>query len=180
MVARNRKVDMRGLTLQVGALEIDGEVLLDADDVTANTVVVDGSITVSGADYTFKEQQYKATVTVANGATTGKEAAIAIPANFIPKLVAVECTVASTNACALVDIGDDADTDSFVDGAVSNDLTTTGYKGTFACNGVRGQATGTTGALVTPDEVEIVVSADPGATGVTLELTFFGTVITAA
>lgn len=120
---------------------------------------------------------YQATVTVANGATTGKESAIGMPANFLPVAMAFHCTVAATNACALVDVGDDADTDSYCDGIVVNDLTTTGFKGIVGCNGVRGLGDITGGvqiATATADEVEIVVSADPGATGVTVRLTFIG------
>lgn len=130
---------------------------------------------------TVTMRSYQATVTVASGATTGKEAAIGMPANFIPLAVAVHCTVAATNACALVDIGDDADTDSYCDGIVVNNLTTTGFKGIFGCQGVRGlsgAAVGTGGGTGTADEVEIVVSADPGATGVTVRLTFIGFVAT--
>lgn len=171
MVAKNRKVDMRGLTLQVGELEINGEVLADVD-----------SFTVVGSDYKFTDTTYKATVTVANGATAGKEAAIGMPANFIPRCVAVEVTVAATNAVNLNDIGDDVDTDSYLDGAAIA-LNTTGFKGVFGCNGVRSQGPGSvasiTGALTTADEVEVVISADPGATGATMELTFFGTLVEA-
>lgn len=124
----------------------------------------------------FTLQTYVATVTVANGATTGKEAAIGMPANFIPMAVAVNVTVASTNAVNLNDIGDDADTDSYVDGATIA-LNTTGFKGVFGCNGVRGMGPGSTtstGATTTADEVEVVISADPGATGATMRLTFIG------
>lgn len=120
---------------------------------------------------------YVATVTVANGATTGKESAIGMPANFLPIAMAIQCTTAATNACSLVDVGDDADTDSYCDGIVTNDLTTTGFKGIVGCNGVRALGDITGGvqvATTTADEVEVVVSADPGATGVTLRLTFFG------
>lgn len=119
---------------------------------------------------------YTTSVTVASGATTGREAAIGLPANFRPMFVAVTVTTASTNAINLLDIGDDADTDSFVDG-ISVASNTTGYKGLFACNGVRGN-TGLTADLQTPDEVEIVVSGDPGASGVTYRLTFLGLVLT--
>jgi hypothetical protein len=122
---------------------------------------------------------YQATVTVANGATTGKEAAIAMPANFLPFAMIIHCTVAATNACSLVDVGDDADTDSYCDGIVTNDLTSTGFKGIVGCNGVRAMGDITGGvqvATTTADEVEIVVSADPGATGVTVRLTFIGIV----
>jgi hypothetical protein len=121
--------------------------------------------------------QYVATVTVVNTATTGKEAAIGMPANFHPMAVGIYCSVAATNACSLVDIGDDAATNSYCDGIVTNDLTTTGFKGIVGCNGVRGSGDITGGvqvATTTADEVEVVVSADPGSTGVTLILTFFG------
>jgi len=163
MVAKNRKVDMRGLTLQVGALEL-GE---------SSAVTTDA--------YRFSEQTYVATVTVANGATTGKEAAIGMPANFLPRCVAVEVTVAATNAVNLNDIGDDADTDSYVDGATIA-VNSTGFKGVFGCNGVRGMGPGSTtstGATTTADEVEVVLSADPGAMGATVELTFYGTLVEA-
>jgi UDP-N-acetylmuramyl pentapeptide phosphotransferase/UDP-N-acetylglucosamine-1-phosphate transferase len=49
--------------------------------------------------------QYTATVTVANGDTTGKESSIGIPSNFIPMGVMIAVTTASTNAVNLVDIG---------------------------------------------------------------------------
>lgn len=120
---------------------------------------------------------YVATVTVANGATTGKEAAIGMPANFLPVCMAIYVTVASTNACALVDVGDDAATDSYCDGIVATVGTTTGFKGVVGCNGVRALGDVTGGvqvATTTADEVEVVVSADPGATGITYRLTFFG------
>lgn len=141
-------------------------------DIEADVYQFDGLTSLYGGFDT-----YTATVTVANGATTGKEAAIAMPANFLPIAMAFAVTVASTNACSLVDVGDDADTDSYCDGIVTNDLTTTGLKGIVGCNGVRALGDITGGvqvATTTADEVEIVVSADPGATGVTLRLTFFG------
>lgn len=128
---------------------------------------------------TLKLASYQATVTVLNGATTGKEAAIAMPANFLPICMSIHCTVAATNACSLTDVGDDADTDSYCDGIVTNDLTSTGFKGIVGCNGVRALGDITGGvqvATTTADEVEIVVSADPGATGVTVRLNFLGVV----
>lgn len=126
---------------------------------------------------TMTPYTYQATVTVANGQTTGKEAAIGMPANFLPICMAIYVTVASTNACALVDVGDDADTDSYCDGIVATVGTTTGFKGIVGCNGVRALGDITGGvqvATTTADEVEIVVSADPGATGITYLLTFYG------
>ena len=118
--------------------------------------------------------QYTATVTVANGDTTGKESSIGIPSNFIPMGVAVTITTAATNSVTLNDIGTDADTDGFVDG-IAPSVNSTGFKGFFPCNGVLGMSGGTTtAATATADEVEVVVSGDPGATGVTMVLKFIG------
>jgi enolase len=116
---------------------------------------------------------YTATVTVANGATTGKESAIGIPSNFLPMGVAVAVTSAASNSVTLNDIGTDADTDGFVDG-ISPAINSTGFKGFFPCNGVLGMSGGTTTAATeTADEVEIVVSGDPGADTV-IVMKFFG------
>ena len=116
---------------------------------------------------------YVATVTVANGATTGKESAIGIPSNFIPMGVTVAVTGAASNAVNLVDIGTDADTDGFVDG-ITAAVNSTGFKGFFPCNGVLGMSGGTTTAATeTADEVEVVLSGDPGGDTVVV-LKFFG------
>ena len=116
---------------------------------------------------------YTATVTVANGATTGKESSIGIPSNFIPMAVMIAVTGAASNAVNLVDIGTDADTDGFVDG-ISAAVNSTGFKGFFPCNGVLGMSGGaTTAATATPDEVEVVVSGDPGA-DTTIVMKFIG------
>ena len=116
---------------------------------------------------------YVATITVANGATTGKESAIGIPSNFIPMGVTVAVTTAAANAVNLVDIGTDADTDGFVDG-ITVAVNSTGFKGFFPCNGVLGMSGGTTTAATeTADEVEVVLSADPGGDTVVV-LKFFG------
>ena len=105
---------------------------------------------------------YTATVTVANGATTGKESSIGIPSNFITMAVTVAVTTAAANAVNLVDIGTDADPDGFVDG-ISAAVNSTGFKGFFPCNGVLGMSGGTTtAATATADEVEVVVSGAPG------------------
>jgi len=117
--------------------------------------------------------QYTATITVANGATTGKESAIGIPSNFIPMGVMVAVTGAAGNSVTLNDIGTDADTDGFVDG-ISAAVNSVGFKGFFPCNGVLGMSGGTTTAATeTADEVEIVLSGDPGA-DTTVVLKFFG------
>ena len=116
---------------------------------------------------------YTATVTVANGATTGKESSIGIPSNFIPMAVTVAVTTAAANAVNLVDIGTDADPDGFVDG-ISAAVNSTGFKGFFPCNGVLGMSGGaTTAADTTADEVEMVISGTAGAGGV-VALKFFG------
>ena len=116
---------------------------------------------------------YTATVTVANGATTGKESAIGIPSNFLPLAVMIAVTGAASNSVTLNDIGTDADTDGFVDG-ISAAVNSTGFKGFFPCNGVLGMSGGTTTAATeTADEVEIVLSGDPGA-DTTVVMKFFG------
>ena len=116
---------------------------------------------------------YTATITVANGATTGKEASIGMPANFVPIAATVVVTTASTNAVNLQDIGTDADTDGYVDG-VTVAVNSTGFKGFFVCNGALSLAgLTTTAASATPDEVELVVSGDPGSDTV-IVVKFFG------
>ena len=120
----------------------------------------------------FTVQTYQATVTIASGATSGNEASIGMPDNFLPIAVMVTVDVAATNAVNLQDIGVQADTDDYVDG-ITVAVNSTGFKGIFGCNGLRG-ISGTDGALTTSDEVAMVVSGDPGASGVTATLTFVG------
>jgi enolase len=135
-------------------------------DITKNSST--GAITS-----TMTLSTYEATITVADGATTGKESAIGIPDNFIPMAVTIAVTTASSNAVNLNDIGTDADTDGFVDG-ISAAVNSTGFKGYFPCNGVLGMSGGTTtAATATADEVEIVLSGDPGGDTV-IVLKFFG------
>ena len=122
---------------------------------------------------TMSMETYVATITVANGATTGKESSIGIPSNFIPMGVTIAVTGAASNAVNLVDIGTDADTDGFVDG-ITAAVNSVGFKGFFPCNGVLGMSGGTTTAATeTADEVVIVLSGDPGA-DTTVVLKFFG------
>ena len=136
------------------------------------TIVKSASTGALTNERTFS--QYTATVTVANGATTGKESSIGIPSNFIPMGVTIAVTTAATNSVTLNDIGTDADTDGFVDG-ISPAINSTGFKGFFPCNGVLGMSGGaTTASTATADEVEVVVSGDPGASGVTMVLKFIG------
>jgi len=131
------------------------------------------SATTGGLTSEMTLSVYTATVTVANGATTGKESAIGIPSNFIPMGVMIAVTGAASNAVNLVDIGTDADTDGFVDG-ITAAVNSTGFKGFFPCNGVLGMSGGTTtAATATADEVEVVVSGDPGA-DTTIVMKFIG------
>jgi len=135
-------------------------------DITKNATT--GAVTS-----TMTLKTYETTITVANGATTGKEAAIGIPSNFIPMGVTVAVTSAAGNAVNLQDIGTHANTDGFVDG-ISAAVNSVGFKGFFPCNGVLGMSGGTTTAATeTADEVELVVSGDPGADTV-IVLKFFG------
>ena len=136
------------------------------------TIVKSATTGANTNEMTFS--QYTATVTIASGATTGKESSIGIPSNFIPMGVTVAVTTAATNSVTLNDIGTDADPDGFVDG-ISPAVNSTGFKGFFPCNGVLGMSGGTTTASTeTADEVEAVVSGDPGASGVTMVLKFIG------
>ena len=122
---------------------------------------------------TMSMETYVATITVADGATTGKESAIGIPSNFIPMGVMIAVTAAASNSVNVQDIGTDADTDGFVDG-ISAAANSTGFKGFFPCNGALGMSGGaTTAATATADEVEIVLSGDPGA-DTTVVMKFFG------
>ena len=135
-------------------------------DITKNATT--GAVTS-----TMTLKTYETTITVANGATTGKETSIGIPSNFIPMAVTVVVTSAAGNSVTLNDIGTDADTDGFVDG-ISPAINSVGFKGFFPCNVVLGMSGGaTTAATETADEVELVVSGDPGADTV-IVLKFFG------
>ena len=135
------------------------------------TIVKSASTGALTNEMTFSE--YTATITVADGDTTGKESSIGIPSNFIPMGVTIAVTTASTNAVNLQDIGTDADTDGFVDG-ISVAVNSAGFKGFFPCNGVLGMSGGTTTAATeTADEVEVTISGTAGAGGV-LALKFFG------
>ena len=135
-------------------------------DITKNSTT--GAVTS-----TMTLSTYEAPITVADGDTTGKESAIGIPDNFIPMGVTIAVTTASSNSVTLNDIGTDADTDGFVDG-ISAAVNSTGFKGFFPCNGVLGMSGGTTTAATgTADEVELVLSGDPGGDTV-IVLKFFG------
>jgi len=133
--------------------------------------IIDKSAVTGGITSTMSIKEFTATITVANGATTGKETSIQIPTNFIPLGIGVIVTTAAANNVNLVDIGTDADTDGYVDGA-SIALNSTGWKGFLGCNGALGMSGFAPGvAGLTGDEVELVVSADPGgATVIVLKI----------
>ena len=133
--------------------------------------IIDKSATTGAVTSTMSLKEFTATITVANGATTGKETSIQIPTNFIPLGIGVIVTTAAANNVNLVDIGTDADTDGYVDGA-SIALNSTGWKGFLGCNGALGMSGFAPGvAGLTGDEVELVVSADPGgATVIVLKI----------
>mgnify|MGYP003137691664 CR=1 FL=1 len=121
----------------------------------------------------YKLATYEATITVDNGATTGKESAIAMPSHFVPIAVGVTVVTASTNSVNFQDVGSDADTDGYVDGA-SIAVNSTGFKGVIPCNGVLAVGNPTAGAVIgTADEVECVISGDPGSDTV-LRFNFVG------
>ena len=63
-----------------------------------DSIVKNSSGTVTS---TMAMETYVATITVADGATTGKEASIGIPSNFIPMGVTVAVTGAASNAVNL-------------------------------------------------------------------------------
>ena len=124
--------------------------------------VIKKNATTGALTTTMSIKEFTATIQVANGDTTGKETSIQIPTNFIPLGIGVTVTTAAVNAVNLVDVGTDADTDGYVDGAALA-LNTTGWKGFLGCNGVLGMSGFAPGvAGLTGDEVELVVSADPG------------------
>ena len=105
------------------------------------------------------------------GATTGKESAIGMPDNFIPMGV-TPVTTAATNAVNLNDIGTDADTDGFVDG-ITCWLTQQVSKDSFLAI-IFEMSGGLLNQGATADEVEVVLSGDPGATGATIVMKFIG------
>ena len=118
---------------------------------------------LSNDNSVFKYTSYRATITVANGATTGKESAIGMPSNFVPVAIALTVVTASTNSVNFQDVGDDGDTDGYIDGA-SIAVNSAGFRGVIPCNGVLAVGNPTAGAVIgTADEVECVVSGDPGS-----------------
>ena len=123
------------------------------------------------------------TITVASGDTTGKSSTAVVPAGFVALAAQVEVTVAATNAVTIEDIGTDADPDCFIDGAALTG-NAAADKGFVSCNGlaaVNGDAATTGRALESAnDQLEMVLSGDPGATGCTAKITLIGFAITSS
>ena len=118
---------------------------------------------------------YQATVTVANGATTGDEAAIGFPANFIPMFCVIRNNQITTSGGNITDVGTAGDPNAYVDGAVLATSAVTSQ--IFACNGVAGVGSGgsgtTAGIPLTPDEIRVTM-ADPGLSAASITVTFVG------
>ena len=119
---------------------------------------------------------YQATVTVANGATTGDEAAIGFPSNFIPMYCCIRNNSVTTTGGNITDVGTAGDPNAYVDGAVVA-TSAAGTAQIFACNGVAGIGSGgsgtTAGIPLTPDEIRVTM-ADPGLSAASVTVTFIG------
>jgi hypothetical protein len=118
---------------------------------------------------------YQATVTVANGGTTGDEAIIGFPSNFIPMFCVIRNNSVTTSGGNITDVGTAGDPNAYVDGAVLATSAVTSQ--IFACNGVAGIGSGgsgtTAGIPLTPDEIRVTM-ADPGLSGASITVTFVG------
>jgi hypothetical protein len=150
------------------------------NSVTADAAVESGALFLSSiATDGFVMKTYQATVSVANGATTGTEAAIGFPADFIPMFVVVRNNTVTTTGGVIADVGTQGSAQAYVDGAALASSAATAK--IFACNGVNGIGSGgsgtTAGIPITPDEI-MVTMADPGASGASITVTFIGMTFT--
>ena len=118
---------------------------------------------------------YQATVTVANGATTGTEAIIGFPTNFIPMFCVITNNAVTTTGGVIADVGTQGVAQAYVDGATV--ASSSVQSQIFACNGVNGIGSGgsgtTAGIPLTPDEI-MVTMADPGLSAASVTVTFVG------
>ena len=118
---------------------------------------------------------YQATVVVANGATTGDEAIIGFPSNFIPMFCVIRNNQITTTGGNITDVGTTGDPNAYVDGAVLASSAVGAQ--IFACNGVAGVGSGGSGATagipLTPDEIRVTM-ADPGLSAADITVTFVG------
>ena len=146
------------------------------NSVTADAAVESGALFLSSIATTgLVMKTYQATVTVANGATTGDEAAIGFPANFIPMFCVIRNNSITTTGGNITDVGTAGDPNAYVDGAVL--ATSAVASQIFACNGVAGVGSGgsgtTAGIPLTPDEIRVTM-ADPGLSAASVTVTFIG------
>lgn len=146
------------------------------NSVTADAAVESGALFLSSIATTgLVMKTYQATVTVANGATTGDEAAIGFPANFIPMFCVIRNNQITTTGGVIADVGTAASAQAYVDGASLASSAVTSQ--IFACNGVNGIGSGgsgtTAGIPLTPDEIRVTM-ADPGLSAASVTVTFIG------
>ena len=118
---------------------------------------------------------YQATVTVANGDTTGDEAIIGFPSNFIPMFCVVTNNTVTTSGGNITDVGTAGDPNAYVAGCVL--ATSSAQSQIFACNGIAGVGSGgsasVAGIPLTPDEVRVTM-VDPGLSAASITVTFVG------
>ena len=158
--------DVNGVT---GGNSVTADAAKEAGALFLSSIATDG----------FVMKTYQATVSITNGNTTGDEAAIGFPANFIPMFCVVRTTAATTTGGNITDVGTAGDPHAYVDGAVLS--TSAAGAQIFACNGVAGVGSGgsgtTAGIPLTPDEIRVTM-ADPGASGASIVVTFIGITFT--
>ena len=118
---------------------------------------------------------YQATVTVANGDTTGDEAIIGFPSNYIPMFCVVTNNTVTTSGGNITDVGTAADPNAYVAGCVL--ATSAAQSQIFSCNGLNGIGSNGSGTVagipVTPDEIRVTM-ADPGLSAASITVTFVG------
>ena len=118
---------------------------------------------------------YQATVTVANGGTTGDEAIIGFPSNYIPMFCVVTNNSVTTTGGNITDVGTAADPNAYVAGCVL--ATSAAQSQIFSCNGLNGVGSNGSGTVagipVTPDEIRVTM-ADPGLSAASITVTFIG------
>ena len=161
-----------------GAVTIQAELnsITGGNSVVADAANKAGALSIKGiGTMGFIMKTYEANVTVANGDTTGDEAIIGIPSNFIPMFCAITNNQVTTTGGNITDVGTAGDPNAYVDGAVL--ATSSVQTQIFACNGVAGVGSGgsgtTAGIPLTPDEIRVTM-ADPGASTADITVTLIG------
>ena len=137
---------------------------------------VEEKVTVMGGIGGLSLQTISAEITVVDGDTTAKSSGLIMPLGFVALVTHVRVTTASTNNVNLDTIGTDATIAGFNTGDnIISDLRTGGADGVMlACNGTLSLATANSAGVAATDELEVDISGDPGATGVTMVVTIFG------